>query len=300
MAKTLSTLRSFIVLLIVGATLALVLPPSHETLQALHINATQYRVAIFTLILPYAVIWFSAFYAFSRLRQYAMLVRKTPEGEGFRDIARGVGVLAWGLALPTILSMLMGAVAQHLPGFKPVQTIINNYLAVLVPLVGFSIIGRGTRKLNDLVGARPGQRTIRLVIAIFLAVAALFIHSVLHNQNAHDNPYYLDIYLLLLTLIVPYLYTWAIGLLSGLEAALYAKYIKGVLYRRAMTALGGGMAIVIVASVATQYLTASFASKATTSLGFLLALLYMLLAIQAVGYVFIAIGAKQLKKMEEV
>jgi hypothetical protein len=301
MVRKVSPLTWFAVLLLIGVTLAFAIPPSYTTLHTLHISAAMYRTAILTLILPYGVIWFAAFYAFDNLERYAIkLGRSAREGKAFRRIANGVGIMAWGLALPTIISLILGGVAAHQPGFKAMHIIINNYILLLVPLISFNVINKGTRQLIDILGVKVGRFSSQLFALAYITIGVFFVYFVLRNHHTSNNPYHLAIMPLIITLIIPYLYAWLIGLLSAYELWLYARKAVGVLYKQALVQLSGGIAIVIAAAIAVQYITSSYTSKTNISLTNVLIIMYALLAVQALGYVMIALGAKRLKIIEEV
>lgn len=301
MIRKLSPLTWFAILLALSAILALALPPNPTTLTMLHISPAIYRAAILTLILPYAVIWFSAFYAFDKLHQYAQkLHHTTEEGAAFRHISNGVGVMAWGLSLTTIISLLLNSISAHHPGFNGPRIILNNYIAVLLPLISFTIISKGTRQLTDLVSVRPSRIGTQLFILVYTAVSTFFVYLVIHNYHAPTNPYRLTLVPLVVTLIIPYICAWCIGLLSAYELRIYARRAVGLLYKQAIAQLSAGIAFVIVAAIAVQYLTSVYANRADVSLSTWLILIYCLLALQASGYVLIALGSKRLKRIEEV
>lgn len=288
------------VLVVIGAVLALLMAPDVAILHTLHISDAAYRIAVFTVIPPYALIWFSAFYAYDKLRGYAKKVRPSQEAEPFQTIADGVRFLAWGLALQTIISIVLNAFASWHSGFGAASTILSHYIMLAVPLVGFTMIGNGTNALTAIVHTRPSRVGMRLFALAFIIVGTFFVRLVMHGHGADDGQYRLSAYPLLLTIIIPYLYAWFLGLLSAYELWLYAQKIKGVLYKRALARLSGGIAIVIVASIAVQYLTGVSGNSGRVSLAPFLVMVYCLLAVQAAGYALIAFGAKRLQKIEEV
>ena len=300
MIRRSSALTWYGILLAIAAILLLLLPANTTALHLLHISAQQYKVAAFTLILPYAIIWFSAFYAYAKLQQYAKRLETTRENEAFRQIATGVQVLAWGLPIPFILSLIFSMITDYHPSFKPAQTITDNYIALLVPLVGFTIIGNGTRLLTEIVKVRPSLWGVRIFALIFITLGVLFSHFVVHNHNRGGNPYYLPVYVLIITFIIPYLFIWFNGLLSAYELQLYAQKIKGVFYTQILRKLAGGFAIVIGGSILLQYVAGVYASKSSADFNTVLFIVYSLLVIQAAGYALIALGAKQLMRIEEV
>lgn len=102
------------------------------------------------------------------------------------------------------------------------------------------------------------------------------------------------------TIIVPYLYAWFMGLMSCYEIIMYSQRIKGLLYKRALNRLAGGIGAVIGSSIFIQFINVVYAYKTNSSLGPLLILIYLLLVVEAIGYILIANGAKNLKRIEEI
>jgi hypothetical protein len=91
------------------------------------------------------------------------------------------------------------------------------------------------------------------------------------------------------------------ALLSAFEFRLYATNANGLLYRRALRRLAYGVLITIAGFVAIGFVDNTFlVSKVSSSLGSLILLEYALLAIIAIGLIFMAYGTKQLKRIEEV
>jgi hypothetical protein len=300
MIKKPSTFTWYAILLVVAVGLGLIVPPASSTLRELHISLTEYKLAISTLILPYALIWFSAFYAYNRLEVYAHQIRQTKEGRAFKSIADGTRVLAWGLALTTLIGIISESISSSHPGFMPAQRVINNYIAILVPLIGFTLIGNGTRALNVLGKLRPSLTGTRVLVLVFLFIGVAFTYLVINNSAKQQNPYYLSLFLLFVTFIVPYLYAWFIGLLSANEIRLYAQFVKGIIYKRALIQLAGGLTLVISGSIVSQFINSVFITKHSIALGSAFLLTYFIVVLEAFGYGLIAYAVRSLKRIEEV
>jgi hypothetical protein len=300
MLRKTSTMKWYLVLLVITIVLVIAIPPSPGTINKYHISLTEYRILISTLILPFAIIWFSAFYAYNRMRLYSNEIQHTREGKAFKNISDGIGVLAWGLAITTILSILFGAIANAHSGFTATQKVIIGYFDILVPLIGFTFIGNGTRKLNVIAKLRPSLVGTRMIVFVFLVIGVFYTHLVVTNSAHSQNPYYLSLYWLLLTFIIPFLYAWFIGLLCANEIRLYAQSIKGIIYKRVLIQLAAGIAIVILSSIASQFISSVYLTKHSIAVGSALLFIYPVLVIEAIGYGLIAYGARWLKRIEEV
>jgi hypothetical protein len=289
----------FVILAVITSGLALGLPPDPQTLQQLHISSVAYRVAILVLLVPYGIIWYAAFYAFAKLKEYTQTIKGFADGKAFRPIMVGMGVLAFGLIIMTAISLILQTFASHYHAFKPASVILNNYVGLAVGLTAFICINNGTHKLVTLGKNRPGLKGIRVFMLLFTALSAVFTYLVI-NYHLKHNVYYLNTALLITTFVIPNLFGWFLALFSAYEFGLYARFAKGLLYRASLRRFSLGIAIAIAGSVAGQFVDNTFAEKVTHSLGLLLLVEYILLAFVAVGLILMAFGAKKLKKIEEV
>jgi hypothetical protein len=279
---------------------SLVMPVSGKTLHSLHISATTYHVVVVFIIVPYLLIWLSAFYAYLNMDQYVKHLAESPEAKAFKSIATGIRVMAWGLAIPAILSMLLKGIAGVHPGFSPTATVVSNYVTLLVPLIAFTFIGNGTRRLTDWIKTRPSRDGYRIFIALFLIFAVFYAYLALHVRYRNDNPFHLASGVLMLTIVAPYLYAWFQGFINCYELTLYAKKVKGLLYKQALNLLAWGIGAVIASSIFIQFLAILFASGDNISFGSVLVVVYLFLLIEAIGFGMIAVGSKRLKRIEEI
>jgi hypothetical protein len=299
MTAKLTPMKWFVILLIIAVGLALGLPPDPESLRQLHISSLEYRIAILSLLIPYTIIWYAGFYAFAKLREYSKPLGGTTDGEAFRKITFGMGILAFGLIVPTIITLILGNIAAHHVGFEPAATIIDNYITLLLPLLSLFIIGNGTRILVRSVRGWSKKAGLRWFSPWFILLCVFFMHLTFNNYYVH-NSYHLNLYVLMVTFVTPYLYAWLLGFLCAYELRLYARYVKGVLYKRALKRFSSGIAFTIGGSIAVQFVNVTLASRFNRSLGSLLIIEYILLIVVAIGLVLMALATKQLKKIEEV
>ncbi|HEX7632939.1 MAG TPA: hypothetical protein VF401_01285 [Candidatus Saccharimonadales bacterium] len=285
--------------------LLFVLPANKIAMHNYHLSSTQYHALAFIVLLPLLLIWLVAFYSYGKLEQYAELIQKTPEGSDFLQLARGVKWLAWGLVIPSLVGIILNSIANARHGFLSTALITVNYLSLIIPLIGFSLMRRGAQGLTDHAKIRLSMANMQILITIFVALGVIFCfftfqHLNLHSLGSTDNPYYLPGWLLIVTLIVPYLYAWFSGLLAAYEIVLFSKEISGVFYRQAMRLIGGGMLGVIASSVGLQYLRSVSPRTGHLSLSSTLVIINIIYVLMAIGYVSISMGAAKLQKIEEV
>lgn len=281
------------------SVMLLIAPPPRVTLDQYHLSITQLRLLDLTVIIPLAIIWFIAFYGYNKLRIYASLIRDSKDGRQINKIAKGIMVLTVGLPLSSVLGSIMSVIAQDNPGFRPESIIIRHYLDLLVPLVAFSIISLGTRGLSDLTKHRPPQAVMNAIAVLFITIGVFYCHVVLNAKNFHEA-YYLPEMVVLLTIVIPYMYTWYLGLMSAYQVHAYSLKAPGIVYRRNWDIFAYGIAAIILASVVFQYVATLSKQFSDLRLLPLLGIVYGLLALMSVGYILVALGAKKLQKIEEV
>ncbi len=105
-------------LVIIFAGLLIVPAPDHATLVKYHISALTLRIITLTLIIPEALIWFAAFFGYSKLKHYSQLIETSKDGRQIAKIARGLLLLAISLPFAAIFSNVLALIAAHSPSFK--------------------------------------------------------------------------------------------------------------------------------------------------------------------------------------
>jgi hypothetical protein len=172
-------------------------------------------------------------------------------------------------------------------------------------LVAYLLIGRGTRSLIEHAKFRLSSNESRLIVLAFLILGVAYCFFTfqklnLHSLTATDNPYYLPGWLLITTIIIPYLYAWFSGLLAAYEMLVYGRNVTGVFYRRGMQLLAAGLVGIIASSVIIQYIRTVVPRAGHLSLNTTLLMINIIYICMAIGFVLIIIGANRLKKIEEV
>lgn len=288
----------FVILTVLAIGLALGLPPDPSAVTQLHTSTLGYRIAVATLLIPYILIWYASFYAFSKLREYSRPLKKTKDGAAFHKITCGMGVLAFSLVIPTIISLILTNIAVHDSSFRPVATITSNYLTIFPALVAFLLIYNGAHMLLNITSDGIKKLDLRWYSPWFFLLCVVFSHLAIQNYY-QDNPYHLNLWLLIVTFIVPYLYAWMLGLQIAYELHWYTKVVKGSLYKLAVRQFARGIATVIFGSIAIQFVNITLAHRIGHSLTDVLLVDYALLIIVALGLILMALGTKKLQKIEQ-
>jgi hypothetical protein len=296
----------FVAILATYIVLVLSLPVNKLVLKHYDISVTGLRFLELTYVLPLAAIWALAYYGYSKIHKYSLTIGKNKEGKQLNRIALGIGVLAFGSPINNIISSTLNSIGQAHIHLIPTFTIINNYLSVGVALASLILIGAGARGLADITKARLSYRSIQIFSLIFIVVASVFCYLVFHklpnslSLGIVSKPnYYLPNWLLLFTLVIPYMFAWYTGGLAVLNVSAYNQKVKGLLYKASMLYVGIGIPLIIFSIILLQYLSFVAAKLATLKIVALLLIAYPLLIIISLGYICVAIGAKKLQKIEE-
>jgi len=301
-----SAVRNYLVLITLYLLLGLLLPASSVDMQNYGLSAREYHVLRFVLALPLALVWFTAFYGYARLKEYAAVMDNTAESRGFQQLARGVHWLAWGLALPSVLSLVLNnGIANAHPNLHEAAVISINYITLALTLVGLVITSNATHELALRSKRTFSAASARSLQFIFVTSGVLycyltFRHVDMQSLASTNNAYFLPVWLLIMTIIIPSLYAWFVGLLAAYDITLMAKQTHGLLYRHALRNLAAGLVVVIASYVAQQYLHTVVPRTGHLSLNTTLLLTYSIYICTMLGFVLMTVGAIRLKRIEEV
>jgi hypothetical protein len=306
LGKYKKTVPIFGLLILVYLAQILFAPVDQAALTRYDINTGQLRILVLTIALPYIVIWLVALIGYLRLRSYADVIKGSKDGAAFDTIAKGL--LWFVLWLP--LSTIAGGLIKEYYGSHPSATaglvIINNYFNMLILLPAFWLVKSGSQKLLAII-KKPVNTMPSLVMIGYIAVSALYVLLVLHDparlaptNNASVASYYQPDWLIITTLVIPRLIAWFWGLQAVINILLYRAHVKGRLYKEALNSLAIGLAGILIMTILLRSLQSLTTSLNQWSLAVILAVIYLLLIVISIGYAFIAVGAKNLQKLEEL
>jgi len=271
-----------------------------------HLSPTAYHVLLLIVELPVMATWLAAFYGYSKLRDYANSIANTPEEAGFKRLTLGIRWLAWSLILPTILSLISNSIANSHQSFHPTAIILTNYFNLFFPLVAFTLMASGVDSLLAYAKWKQSYtQNLKPLLLFFAALGGIYCYLTLRYINlgqpdSRNNTFYLPGWLLLFTIIIPYLYAWFVGLLAAYGLNTLATSAKGVLYRQSLSLLTAGVSLVIASSVGSQYLHIIVPRTGHLSLNVALLIVYVFYLVIILGFVLISLGASRLKRIEEI
>lgn len=296
--------RGVFVFLVVGyLLLTFLLPPSQESLARYQISPGTLRLLQVSVALPLIAIWAAGAYGFSRLRDYAQLIGGAKEAKSVEYIAGGLMILALGQPLQSTAAAGLRYLARSNPSLETLTVVSINYLHLVIALSAFLCINYGVRRLVDLKKIRVPALAVHLHIVAFTALSMSYTYFVLRYgfpDGGVSESYRLPLWVVLITLVLPYVYTWSIGLYAAYLMYLYNSKLKGVIYRRGWLLISLGLTAIIATSFFLQYLMTLADQINRLSIAATLVLVYGLLIVMAAGYLLVAFGARRLQKIEEV
>lgn len=294
----------FLLLTAVYICLAFGLPIDPETIKRYQVSETELRLLNLTIIAPLIIIYFSALYGFHAFRSYAEQIEGSRENKPFMQLATGLGVLAFGLPISGIVGSLNNFVALEHTQFTEEAMIVKNYTSLAIAFVALILLARGAESLLTTLKTRPKPNKLfkRTALHGLIVLSCVFTWLITtHPAGASgEDTYYLPNWLIILTLAVPYLYAWCRGVQAAHNLALYRGKVKGNIYRNAINSLSRGIGTIIILSVFLQLLITTSARLVRLNLTPVLLLVYLLIAMYAIGYGLVARGAKKLTQIEKV
>jgi hypothetical protein len=296
---------SYCLLALAYILLVFLLPVSPETIHKYNLTTGNYHVLLLLVSLPLLFVWFAAFLSWSMLSSYADSLKSSRESDNFRSLASGCGWLAWSMPVAGIVGLVLNAIAYKSPGFHPAAVILTNYAGLILPLVAFTIINNAARGLFTSAKLNYRLNSSRALAFFFVCLGVVycfltFRHFNLASLGSSDNPYFLPIWLMVLTVTIPYLYAWFVGILAAYEINLYSKAIKGVFYRQALRLLVVGLIMVIASLIALQYINNVLPHSGYFILDYKLVTVVIFRILTGIGFGLMALGALRLRKIEEI
>lgn len=304
-SKRIYLLFGILALIYIG--LILFLPPDASSLTRYSISPERSKQLALTIAVPYVLIWFIAFYGYWNIRHYADTIRKSADGRALKTISDGLLILAIGLPVAAILGNLLTFVGRTYPNYLALSTVTGVYIDMMIGVLGMTKIHNGAQELVEIADEGAKTKPAYIVMIFIAIIGTVYTYLTMTNPaRQFPNPntgraaYYLPDWLLILTVILPYLYIWYSGLKAAYYIAYYRRNVNGLLYRSALANVARGIVAIIISRIFLRFLTSMNTLVSTWSLKYLLVVIYILILIIGIGYGLVARGAKKLKKIEEV
>jgi hypothetical protein len=259
-----------------------------------------------TFALPIIFIWLAAVYGAERFKSYTQSIKKDDDGKALDRMANGLTVLVAAVMSNGLSGIVRPWALKN--DWLSVFTIAYNYLQVLLPLIAFYLMYTGSRQLHSLTKKKKKSLKSWLPVIFVTAIIGVFYLAIMlkyeYRSNTPDptkySSFYLPNWLIISTLILPYLISWALGIKSALNILLFRRDVKGVIYKEALNRFSLGVFLIIAFAVILQFLVALSTYLAKAKLGDILLIVYGIILLYSVGFIFLASGSRKLSKIEVV
>lgn len=275
----------------------------------IRLSAAQLHMIDIVAALPGLLIVLSILFAAISIGHYARAIAGSKEGAGFRFVAYGIFALLVGLLAGSYLGALQQLLSQHARDPQKVKTtfvIISNYVSVVSALVTYGLLLQGGRLLLRAIGQRldVAKKLLPLVLG-FVGLTAVYlwlIHANPASQTSVDPgieptfglPYWLTV----LTVALPFVVSWFVGVLALMGIYQYRQKTTGVVYKLLFRKLFVGLALFIGLTISLQLFTQLYGLYAESSLSVILSLNAVVYLILTYAFVLIAQGARKLNAIE--
>lgn len=297
----------FIILSSIYILEALLIPPSDKALSKYKLSETEAKFLGLTVTLPMVFIWMMGGYVSARFRSYANSIAQYKDGRAFRQLSYGLLAICLWLPVNSTLSNLTTYLYRNHPSWTAPLVIINNYLNLAFVLVGFVLIYKGARALTKLKESKKPSGWKYLMFVPLIAISELFIFLSLNNPvRQFPSPevpvaaYYLPDWLLVGTIIIPYIAVFSTGLFAIVDLYTYRTKVRGVIYRDALDSLAKGLLCIIASIIFIRYLTSLTTLFNTATLKLVLLILYLLVLVLLGGFILLVKSVKKLQDIEKV
>lgn len=281
--------------------------PSQQAMIKYQLDAFQIGLLRVSIILPVLLIWSALLYSCLRLYEYFQSIIKSEDGKGFRLVTGGIFSMLLSSVLTSYIS-LFTQFSQNNQALVGILRIVSNYTGVFFAFLSFFLIWKGSKKLVTMINAeKKVQKQGKFIWFSVLLLSFPYIYFVLQNPIRSFSAipgvsatYNLPDVLIFTTIVVPYILTWLMGIYSVVNMSIFKDETDGIIYKNVFDKFYKGFLTVIILAISLQYLTQFSAFLASSALSVLLLIIYLILFVNIIGFVLVAEGAKQLRRIETV
>lgn len=276
--------------------LAVAAPRAQTSANPYHFSVVMIVVLSVTIIGLLLAAWIFGFYAWLELDRYAERQADAAARRSFGQIALGVGLLAAGLIVSSLLSAAQPFYASDV-GLVAATRQVNYYVMVLFPFFGFLLMRIGSRRLAVSVQAAMSTRAKLLTVGPpVVLLAAFYVFLALTNSPSDTTTPTVSTGIWLLALnILLVVGTWVLGLLTALniERATYrgegARHAQPLvkLYNGILTTTGGFIILDALMSLGNTRLLALPVQA-------IVFLIYAFIGVVALGFALVALAGRAL------
>jgi hypothetical protein len=282
-------------------------PVDQATTDRRHLSLAQARFIGLSFALPMIIVWFVALFCSFALFEYSRKIKKSADGKVLAKLAFGVQLIAWYLPLRAIIKIVLNYIASRYPSLLNAANDIITYVNLVVPLIAFVIISRATFELGRLAKIKHSLRAIyglgltTIILGVGYCFASFRVEDTIAQSNWLITPQTaLSLPVRTLTIVIPTIFMWFIGLVAVYQIHLYQKQVKGIVYRQLWHLLSMGLIAVILLSIAIQFITVTAASLQSLPFAAVMVIAYCLLLLFGLAFIMMARGVRQINKLDEI
>jgi hypothetical protein len=292
--------------------LTLVLSFSVKNQQALdhyRLSLTGLRIVQASFLLPILFMWLAMLFAAISFYRYARQIKGSKDSTGFRYISYALGVILVSSIVASLLSGLRGLLSESAADPTSIRStfvVLSNYISVIAALLIYGCLYKASRSLLQSINYHfdLSKHYLKVVLPILL-LAALYLILIFKNparqvsQDPIASPTFaLPDALIFLTVAVPYIISWFMGILALTGIYLYQEKTKGVVYKLLLKQLVTGITVLIVLTITLQLITQFSLFWARSGLSAILGIIFLIYIALIIAYVLVAKGAQKLNKIE--
>lgn len=299
MIRGFSVLKQFLVLVVIYFATVFAIPADADTLHKYHISAAQLHALDAVLVVPLLIILAAAFYGYARLKEYADIIKDSEDGRQISLLANGIGVIAYGLIISGIISNTLNAFAVHHRGLKVIEIILSNYIGIAYLGAALFLISIGTKGLMNIAKYRPSLRAIHGLVGVLIIIAVIYTYFIFENpRSTLWSIFHLPLWLIVTTIVIPYIYLWFAGLLASFELLMYTKRLRGLIYKQSWRWVALGLGLIMIMEITLQFLNALTSGYSSLTIKALFFAALLIFIVMAIAFLMIAKGARGLRKIE--
>lgn len=261
--------------------------PLSPSAERLGITSWMLTIIYVTFLIPYVSVWFLAVQSIINLKRLQQL-QNAPLNKGYGLMSLGLTFLILGMISTAFIS-LAGNYNRENTSMVVTVNILNNYIQILFPLLGFFILFQAAKiSANNTQKKFSEDDFVSLIVTLILAVLYTALVFTNPSRQVSLDPvlqptYYISDPLIVATIIIPSAISWFYGI--------RASYVMGVAETETrqpastVALLGTSFWFIVVASILLQALDALGTERfLQVGRGLTLALIYLFLVAICFGY----------------
>jgi hypothetical protein len=252
----------------------LLIPPDAAALTKFRLSVAEIKLLGLTIALPIIIIWLIGAYVYTKFSSYVQAIEKDRDGRAFSQIKLGLFALFLWLPITSITSNITTYSYRMHPSWTIPLVIMNNYLNLLIVLVGFGFVYNGSRGLTRLRETKRPSLWKHAILVPLIVVGGLFIFLSLNNAVRQYPSAVVELYI-------------------------FRTKVRGVIYKNALDNFAKGLLCIVTSVIFIRYLSALTTVFNSAALKIVLLVIYCLLVVLLLGYILLAKSVKKLEAIEK-